>query len=98
MVEREEFLKSYLRNQTMAYKQLRTAGYVYLSENNIWTILQAELSLEYYEVIHANLTSEVIYKIVCTHFDKNGAALGKLSFHIAMEDVDLLPVSSDELK
>ncbi|KAA8485590.1 hypothetical protein BDE36_0381 [Arcticibacter tournemirensis] len=98
MSEREDMLKTYLKNQAVVYDRLLAKGITFLSEDDIWTILQSELNLEYYEVIHAKLTDEKILEVVLDHINQNGLPLGKIEFDVDENDIDWLPETSDTLE
>ena len=98
MDKRKEMLKAYLKNQAIVHKILLSHGITFLSETDIWTILQAELELKYFEVIHAQLTTEKMLESVYLHINQNGDAIGTLTSDFEENDIDWVPIVSDEIK
>lgn len=98
MTQREEILKEYLTNQAAAHKILIAKGYDFLDADNIWTILQYELDLEYQEVLHKRLSVDSILEVILRHVDANGQAIGKITQSLTEEDVLWVPVLADEIK
>ena len=91
-------MTSYLKNQAIAFKQLRSSGIDLLRENVVWSILQVELGLEYAEIINADITTEAILEAVHSHIKKNGYIVGEINFDIHEDDVEWIPFVSNQLE
>jgi len=98
MSQREELLKEYLKNQDTVHQILVTQGMEFLKADDIWTIIQSELEIEYFEVIHTRLSADSILEIVVRHVNRNGRFLGKVIQALNKEDIDWLPVVSDYIE
>lgn len=98
MSQREENLKEYLNNQGAVHEILVAQGMEFLDADDIWTILQSELELEYSEVLHAKLSGENILDIVVRHVNRNGLLVGKIMQQLSEDSIIWYPIISDKLE
>jgi len=96
MINKEENLQLYLKNQQLAFKILSADRGSFIMEGQFLQILAAELDLLYTDVIHLRLSEDKIVELVTKHLKANGKTLGPVKADLDDDDFDWYP--SDDLK